>query len=133
MIPTGGIFTTEKHGFYHTFPSTLAREKFEWRHNSRTDSTAFLALEGVKESGGLKLVRISTAESVAVYAGVRRKAEGRRVVGLFRFIGEDESGRSIENRGLEEEFEVLALVSLLAVLERGRRAVLENSLALGVN
>ena len=78
-------------------------------------------------------MRISRAESVAVYAGVRRKAEGRRVAGLFRFLGEDDLGRSIENGGLGEEFEVLALVSLLAVLERGRRAVLENKLALGVN
>lgn len=133
LVPTGGIFTTEKHGFYHTSPSTLAREKFEWRQSSSSNSAPFATMEALKESGGLKLVRISRAESVAVYAGVRRKAEGRRVAGLFRFLGEDDLGRSIENGGLGEEFEVLALVSLLAVLERGRRAVLENKLALGVN
>ena len=86
-----------------------------------------------RENGGLKLVRINTAETVAVYAGVRRNERGRRVVGIFRFLGEDDLGIVINGGGLGEEFEVLAIVSLLAVLERGRRAVLENRLAWGVN
>lgn len=81
-------------------------------------------------------MRISTAESVAVYAGVRRKEGGRRVVGVFRFLGEDDLGRVITgggfSGGLGEEFEMLAIVSLLAVLERGRRSVLENRLGRGV-
>ena len=86
-----------------------------------------------REGGGLKLVRIGTAESVAVYAGVRGTEGRRRVVGLFRFLGEDDLGRVINEGGLGEEFEVLAIVSLLAVLERGRRAAVENRLAWGVN
>jgi hypothetical protein len=90
-------------------------------------------MEGVKESVALKLVRISTAESVAVYAGVKRRAEGRRVVGLFRFLWEDEGGGLVSGGGLGEEFEILALVSLLSVLEKARRAALENTLAWGVN
>jgi hypothetical protein len=81
----------------------------------------------------LKLVRISTAETLAVYVGVRRNEGERRVVGIFRFLGEDDLGRVINERGLGEEFEVLAIVSLLAVLERGRKAVVENRLAWSVN
>ena len=123
----------EKHGFYHTFPSTLTREKFEWRRSST--STPLLGTEEMKEgeNGGLKLVRISTAETVAVYAGVRRNERGRRIVGIFRFLGEDDLGRVINEGGLGEEFDVLAIVSLLAVLEKGRRAVMENRLSWGVN
>lgn len=72
-VPTCGTLTSEKYGFFYTVPSTPARAKFEWRHSSRTASAAFLALEGVKESDELNLVRISTAELVD--AGRSRNGE----------------------------------------------------------
>ena len=80
--------------------------------------------EGVKETGGLKLVRCITGETVAVYAGLGRGNGGeRRVVGMFRFLGERQG----------EEFDVMAVMTLVAVVERGRRAVRDNRIAMGIN
>jgi hypothetical protein len=47
---------------------------------------SFLALEGVKASTGLRLVRISRAESVAVYVGVMRKGDRRKMVVCSGFL-----------------------------------------------
>ena len=73
----------------------------------------------------MKLVRLSTGETVAVYAGTK-KAGVARLVGMFRFLVE-------ETDGLGVEFEILALVALLCVVERGRRAKVAEKKALGIN
>ncbi|TAQ89879.1 hypothetical protein B7494_g1814 [Chlorociboria aeruginascens] len=85
-------------------------------------------LETVMQTGaGLKLVRLSTGETVAVYAGTNNEGERgkKRVVGMLRFVsgeGGQEMGLGLGMSGLGEEWEVLALMSLLCVVERGKRA-----------
>ena len=62
----------------------------------------------------MKLVRLKTGETMAAYAGMKKEGSAR-LVGMFRFL-------VAEQDGLGSEFEVLALVSLISVVERGRRA-----------
>lgn len=83
-------------------------------------------VDGGRESGDLKLVRSITGETVAVYDGLgynpRKPASTRnprRVVGVFRFLGDR----------LGEEFDVFAVVSILSIVERGRRAEEANKIA----
>lgn len=64
---------------------------------------------------------------LAVYAGLAtsQSRNPSRVVGMFRFLKGDAS------QGLGEEFEVLAVVSLLAIVERARRSLKQHQLAFG--
>jgi hypothetical protein len=119
----GGIITTEKYAFHLTLPRTSVREKFEWRYAA---GPILRSLEGIRQSGVLKLVRSITGETVAVYAGLgqsSRTKNPRRVVGMFRFLGER----------LGEEFDVLAIMSILAIVERGRRSVESSRINFGLN
>lgn len=125
LTPSSGIFTSERHGFSHTLLKTNTREKFEWRSSSRSFSRSF---DEDSDRGGLKLVRVQTGDVVAVYAGLGQKAgEVRtRVVGMFRFLqGEGDDG-------LGEDFEVLAVVSLLSIVEKGRRTMKAHRDAFGI-
>lgn len=63
----------------------------------------------------MRLVRCSTGETVAVYAGLDG-SEVSSVVGMFRFLdGEDDV-----RRGLGSDWEVLAILSVLCVVEGGK-------------
>lgn len=126
LSPTGGIFSAEKFCFSYTLPRSFVRERFEWRYSS---GPFIRNSEGAKESGGLKLVRVTNGETVAVYAGFggsARPPTSRRVLGMFRFL----SGTGLANLG--EEFEVLAVMSILAVVERSRRSLDVQKSAFGI-
>lgn len=67
-------------------------------------------------------MRISTGDTIAVYAGLRGQAKAyshnsKRVLGMFRFL----SGKGMSSLG--EEFEVLAVMSILSIVERSRRGL----------
>lgn len=91
-------------------------------------------------SNGLKLVRCTTGKTVAIYAGDR---EGRlddnpkKAVGMMRFLAGDEggagggAGQGKAGWGLGEEFELLAIMSILCVMERGRRVMEVHRVTLG--
>ncbi|KAG9237865.1 hypothetical protein BJ875DRAFT_452635 [Amylocarpus encephaloides] len=128
LSPTGGMFSAEKFSFSHTLPRSFVRERFEWRYSSGPFTRTS---EGAKESGGLKLVRVSTGDTVAVYAGLGGTAKhvgsrSKRVLGMFRFL----SGGGLVNLG--EEFEVLAVMSILSVVEKSRRALVVQKAAFGI-
>ena len=115
LTPSGGIFTTEKYSFFHTLQNTREREKFEWKY---TSGPFVRTIESARESGGLKLIRTSTGDVVAVYAGLgpsSRASNPSRVMGMFRFL------RGEGTAGLSGEFEALAVMSILAIVERNRR------------
>jgi hypothetical protein len=117
LTPSGGILTTEKYSFCHTLPRTQEKERFEWKY---TSGPFVRTVESTRESGGLKLIRSSTGDVVAVYAGLgpsSRASNPGRVMGMFRFLtGEGTAG-------LGGEFETLAIMSILAIVERNRRAI----------
>ncbi|TVY75717.1 hypothetical protein LSUE1_G005668, partial [Lachnellula suecica] len=118
LSPMGGIFTPEKYAFCHTLPRSFVRERFEWRYSS---GPFIRTGDGQKESGGLKLIRVTTGETVAVYAGLGNVSnDSSPVVGMFRFL----AGESLVNLG--EEFEILAVLSILTVVEKQRRAVIAS-------
>ncbi|KAH8687657.1 hypothetical protein BGZ60DRAFT_12907 [Tricladium varicosporioides] len=126
LSPTGGMFSAEKFSFSHTLPRSFVRERFEWRYSS---GPFIRTSNGTKESGGLKLVRVTTGETVAVYAGLggsSRPTSSKRVLGMFRFL----SGEGLVNLG--EEFEFLAVMSILAVVEKSRRALVVQKAAFGI-
>jgi hypothetical protein len=125
LIPSGGIFTAEKHSFSHTLTRSGVRERFEWRNSSRSFSRSF---DGDKDTGGLKLIRVSTGDVIAVYAGLGQRPGGKtsRVLGMFRFLQGEGSA------GLGEDLEVLAIVSLLSIVERGRRTIRAHREAFGI-
>jgi hypothetical protein len=117
LTPSGGIFTTEKYSFCHTLHNTGEREKFEWKY---TSGPFVRTIESARESGGLKLIRVSTGDVVAVYAGLgpsSRASNPSRVMGMFRFL------RGEGTDGLSGEFEALAIMSILAIVERNRRVI----------
>jgi hypothetical protein len=73
-------------------------------------------------------MRCRTGDVLAVYAGLGQSSRARnpsRVVGMFRFLKGDPS------HGLGEEFEVLAVVSLLSIVEKARRSIKVQQLAFG--
>ncbi len=93
------------------------RERFEWRY---TSGPFVRTIDSAKESGGLKLIRTSTGDVVAVYAGLgpsSRASNPSRVIGMFRFL------RGECTAGLGGEFEALAIMSILSIVERNRRAI----------
>ncbi|KAK0113769.1 hypothetical protein ONS95_014019 [Cadophora gregata] len=122
--PASGIFSAEKYEFCHTFPWNNVRERFEWRYTSGPFVRTIY-----RDSGGLKLIRVSTGDAIAVYAGLGHSSKASnpsRVLGMFRFL----KGDSIE--GLGEEFEVLAIMSILSLVERGRRVAKAHNKAFGI-
>ncbi|TVY46864.1 hypothetical protein LOCC1_G002789 [Lachnellula occidentalis] len=125
LSPMGGIFSPEKYSFCHTLPRSFVRESFEWRYSS---GPFIRTQDGNKETGGLKLIRVTTGETVAVYAGLGSVSnEERPVVGMFRFL----AGENLVNLG--EEFDILAVMSILTVVEKQRRAVVASKAAFGIN
>jgi len=125
LSPLGGIFSPEKYAFCHTLPRSFVRERFEWRYSS---GPFIRTQDGNKESGGLKLIRVTTGETVAVYAGLGNvSSDERPVVGMFRFL----AGENLV--GLGEEFEILAVMSILTVVEKQRRAVVASKAAFGIS
>ncbi|KAG9243655.1 hypothetical protein BJ878DRAFT_509775 [Calycina marina] len=126
LTPVGAMFKTPSYVFHFIVPSSSPttrslREKFEWYHSS---GPLIRTVKEVRKSGGLKLVRCRTDEAVAVYAGltsVINVKNPRRVFGMMRFLGES----------LGEEFDVYAVMSMLAIVERGRRVVEANRLNMG--
>ncbi|KAH9214976.1 hypothetical protein DL95DRAFT_501777 [Leptodontidium sp. 2 PMI_412] len=124
LAPTGGIFSAEKYEFCHTLPWNDVRERFEWRH---TSGPFVRTID--RDSGGLKLIRVSTGDVIAVYAGLghsSRASNPSRVLGMFRFL------RGDSTVGLGEEFEVLAIMSILSLVERGRRVAKAHMKAFGL-
>lgn len=74
------------------------------------------------------MIRVSTGDVIAVYTGLGQNSRGSnpsRVVGMFRFL------RGDSTVGLGEEFEVLAMVSILALAERGKRVAKAHKKAFG--
>ncbi|PBP23066.1 alternative oxidase [Diplocarpon rosae] len=113
LVPRSGILRSERYEFCHSLRGTGKRETFEWRHASGP----FTRMVD-KNSGGLRLVRVSTGDVIAVYAGLRqtwRATNPSRMVGMFRFL------RGDGMTDLGEEFELLAVMTILSLLERGRR------------
>lgn len=113
LITTGGLFTPEKFEFGCTPPWGITQEKFEWRHAS-----GLLGRTIGGHGGTLKLIRVSTGDVLAVYAGLGKMGKKRNpshLIGMFRFLpGEG-------TIGLGEDWEVLAVMSILSLVERGRR------------
>ena len=70
-------------------------KSFEWRHSGDPEVAA-LAMENLpgeditQEARGLKLMRVSTGQTVAAFAGGKhqRKINPRRVAGKLRFVGQ---------------------------------------------
>ncbi|KAJ5046532.1 uncharacterized protein L3040_003775 [Drepanopeziza brunnea f. sp. 'multigermtubi'] len=113
LVSTGGLFKAEKFEFSYTLPLSDTRETFEWQHAS-----GFFGRTIGRDSGGLKLVRASTGDVMAVYVGLgesRKKRNPSRVVGMFRFL----PGKGTVD--LDEEWEILAVTSILSLVERGTR------------
>jgi hypothetical protein len=75
------------------------------------------------------LVRTSTGDVLAVYAGLgpsSKASNPNRVVGMFRFLKNDGMV------GLGEEFEVLAIMTLMSIIEKGKRETKVNREAFGI-
>ncbi|CAG8961305.1 hypothetical protein HYFRA_00013766 [Hymenoscyphus fraxineus] len=127
LSPTGGMFSTEKYTFSYTNPRSFVRERFEWRYSS---GPFIRTSEGRKESGGLKLIRMRNGETIAVYAGLagtmKTYGNSKRVLGMFRFLNGKVMG------GLGEEFEVLAVMSILAIVERSRSGLASQKREFGI-
>lgn len=73
-------------------------------------------------------MRASTGDTVAVYAGLGtspKHSSRTKVLGMFRFL----SGAGLLNLG--EEFEFLALMSILAIVEKSRRELAAQKAAFG--
>jgi len=87
-------------------PSSGKVERFEWKSSSGLEVQA---LRGA--SHGMKLVRASNGEVVVAWT---RPNSGTREKGKMRFIGD----RNV----LGEKLESMAVISLLAIVEKRRRA-----------
>ena len=77
-------------------------------------------------------MRTSTGDVLAVYAGLgqdSRKSNPSRVVGMFRFL----KGDGTMGFGLGAEFEVLAVLGIMSIVEKGRRAVKAHKEAFGMS
>lgn len=81
-------------------------------------------------------MRCSTGDVVAVYAGLGeggdrdKRRNPRAVVGMMRFLSGGR-GQGIGMRGLEGEWEVLAIMSILTVVEKNRRVARRQIKAFG--
>jgi len=91
------------------FPAVLAsgqQEMFEWKSSSGPDVQS---LEG--RSHGMKLVRMRSGEVVAAWT---RANSGYRKKGKISFLRTDRGA-------LGEGFELMVVVSILAIMEKARR------------
>jgi len=132
QLSRSGALTTDNHYFYHFFLSTnglQVREKYEWRHSGDPDVSA-LAKEDIsgenisQQSRGLKLVRISKSgeKIVAIFVGGKHSKlyNPRRVAGKMRFLDGKDGDR-------KEEVRLLMVMSILTIMERGRRNAVRNA------
>ncbi|PQE04469.1 hypothetical protein CJF31_00007282 [Rutstroemia sp. NJR-2017a BVV2] len=122
------IAMKDVHMFQHMILSidgTLAREKFEWRHSGDSEVKAF-ATENIpgenitQDNRGLKLVRVSTGQMLALYCGGKHSKvqNPQRVAGKLRFIGPN-------------VLDPLAVVmTVLTIIERSRRNATYNATGL---
>jgi hypothetical protein len=112
-----GMFRSGRWGFElgsHERDGHGRSEWFEWKKDTTNASRANrwcgldLGMEGARQSQSLKLVSSRTGEVKAIFV---RAEDEEPSLGLFRFYGDIIGG----------EFDVLAVMSLLSVVERGRR------------
>jgi hypothetical protein len=109
---TGQIFKLENTGTFtrsYMFPAVMAsgeREMFEWKSSSGADVQS---LEG--KSHGMKLVRMRSGEVVAAWT---RANSGYKKKGKISFLRTDKGA-------LGEGFELMVVVSILAIMEKARR------------
>ncbi|KAG4435586.1 hypothetical protein IFR05_008932 [Cadophora sp. M221] len=103
--------------FQAPIPSTGQLETFEWKGSSGTEVQM---LDG--RSHGKKCVRVSTGEAVAVFTHPSMSIDKR---GKMAFIG--------DRVNLGEAFEVLAVMGVVAMVEKERRAKQRNRNNKGVN
>jgi len=122
-----GAMTSDLHTFYHILPEAnglWSREKYEWKHSGEPEVTQ-LATENLpgenisQQNRGVKLIRAATQEMIAVFSGGvhSRLYNPRRVAGKLRFVDE----------GANEELRLLAVMSILSIVERGRRNATFNA------
>ena len=115
--------TSALHTFYRIFPAKdgiQTREKYEWKH-SGDDEVRALATENLpgenisQQERGIKLVRSSSngkEKMIAAFSGgIHNKLYNpRRIAGKLRFVDER----------ADEEVRLLAVMSILSIMERGR-------------
>ncbi|PQE24891.1 hypothetical protein CJF32_00007249 [Rutstroemia sp. NJR-2017a WRK4] len=122
------IAMKDVHVFQHMIMSTggtLAREKFEWRHSGDPEVKAF-ATENIpgenitQENRGLKLVRVSTGQMLALYCGGKHSKvqNPQRVAGKLRFIGPNVLDP------------LVVVMTILTIIERSRRNATYNAAGL---
>jgi hypothetical protein len=104
MLQRDGVLSDVRF-FDFLIPSTGKKERFEWKHSSGPE---VMALKG--SSHGMKLVWAAKNEVVAAWAGPN---SGTRKKGKMSFMGDREA--------LGPRFEVMAVISVLAIMERKRR------------
>jgi hypothetical protein len=93
----------DTYSIHFVHPTSGIRERFEWRHSS---GAQVKALNG--KPRGLKLVRTTTGEVVAVYTG----AISLRKLGKMRWLSE---------RSYGDVSELIVMMSILALVEKDRR------------
>jgi hypothetical protein len=109
---TGQISKLENTGTFtrtYMFPAVLAsgeREMFEWKSSSGADVQS---LDG--RSHGMKLVRMRSGEVVAAWT---RANSGYKKKGKISFLRTDKGA-------FGEGFELMVVVSILAIMEKARR------------
>jgi hypothetical protein len=105
LLKNGTLSSVE---FFDFFVNATAKmERFEWKSSSGPEVAA---LRG--KSHGMKLVRVGTGEVVAAWA---RPNSGTRKKGKLRFTARD--------RGeLDDKWELMAVVSISAIIEKSRRS-----------
>jgi hypothetical protein len=119
---TGQIFKLENTGTFtrsYMFPAVLAsgeQEMFEWKSSSGADVQS---LEG--RSHGMKLVRMRSGEVVAAWT---RANSGYKKKGKISFLRTDKGV-------LGEGFELMVVISILAIMEKARRKKKNNASASG--
>jgi hypothetical protein len=124
MTKTGALLS-DVHTFYHPVSGvdgTLIRENFEWRHSGEPEVET-LAKENhpgeniTQEKRGLKLVRVSTGQSLAVFVGGKhqRNYNPRRVAGKLRFVG------------AQVLDPLVVVLTVLSIVERSRRNAVWNA------
>lgn len=99
-------FVSLVYWFMYKVPSTGQTEKFEWRRSSGNEVKA---LRG--KSHGMKLVRLSTGEVVAAWT-LPNTVHTKK--GKMSFMARDRAA-------LGTEFELAVVLSILALIEKGRR------------
>jgi hypothetical protein len=97
-----------------------AGAEFEWRASLDTKRNGFNVRMHASEKQlqhtdkqGYKLIKVDTKEVIASFDKEEKENSTVNTLGTLRFVGEEER--------FTDEFNVLALISLLSLLERGRR------------